>query len=105
MALAGSAHGSDRPESFDPAPVREHAGAALAAGIDPASPQAVPVLDRIGVGDLDPAARAALADRIETFSDRRVERYWTLLGILNGWPAAPSMVPAFEWFSAALRAQ
>ncbi|MDN5920584.1 MAG: MerR family transcriptional regulator, partial [Pseudonocardia sp.] len=42
---------------------------------------------------------------IETFSDLRVERYWTLLGTLNGWPPFPSSVPAFEWFAAALRAR
>ncbi len=83
----------------------EHAGAALAAGIDPASPDAGPVLDRLGVGDLDAAARAELADRIDTFSDRRVERYWAWMGILNGWSAFQPRVPAFEWFSAALRAR
>jgi DNA-binding transcriptional MerR regulator len=105
MAVAGSAQRTESPESFDPSTVQEHAGAAFAAGIDPASPEAAPVLDRIGVGDLGPAARAELADRIDTFSDRRVERYWTLLGMVNGWPAVPSMVPAFEWFSAALRAR
>ena len=104
MAVAGSAGGTSSAEPFDPAPVQEHAGAAVADGIDPAAPEAGPVLDRIGVGDLDPAARAALAAQIETFSDRRVERYWALLGILNGWPAFPSTVPAFEWFAAALRA-
>ena len=35
---------------------------------------------------------------------RRVERYWQLLGAINGWDAFPSMVPAFEWTVAALRA-
>jgi hypothetical protein len=105
MAVASSTHRSESPETFDPSPVQEQAGGALAAGIDPAAPDAAQVLDRIGVGDLDPVARAALAERIDTFSDRRVERYWTLLGILNGWPARRSMVPAFEWFSAALRAR
>lgn len=106
MAVAGSTRRrEDDPEQLDASPVLEHAGAALTGGIDPASPDAGPVLDRLGAGGLDAAARAELADRIDTFSDRRVERYWALLGILNGWPAFPSMVPAFEWFSAALRSR
>ena len=45
-----------------------------------------------------------MAEEIELFSDRRVERYWALLGVLNGWPAREPTVPAFEWFAAALRA-
>lgn len=103
MALAGAAPSSD--PAYDPAAVQEHAGAALAAGVEPGSAEAGRVLERIGVGDLGPDARAALAHQVETFADRRVERYWTLLGVLNGWPAAPSMLPAFEWFAAALRAR
>ncbi len=47
--------------------------------------------------------RAALADRLATFTDRRVERYWQLLGVLNGWPQRTPSVPAFEWLIAALR--
>jgi hypothetical protein len=34
----------------------------------------------------------------------RAERYWQLLGALNGWPERPPSVPAFEWLIAALRA-
>jgi hypothetical protein len=33
-----------------------------------------------------------------------VERYWQLLAILNGQPVPPSVVPAFDWLIAALRA-
>lgn len=105
MALAGSA-GADEPGAAQPDPgaVAEHAGAALAGGVEPGTAEAEQVLARIGVTDLDRQARVALADRIATFSDRRVERYWTLLGRLNGWPERPSAVPAFEWLTAALRA-
>jgi hypothetical protein len=39
------------------------------------------------------------------FGDARVERYWQLLGIVNGWPAVPSMMPAYEWFMSALNAR
>jgi hypothetical protein len=33
-----------------------------------------------------------------------VERYWQLLGVLNGWPPFEPSVPEVEWWIAALRA-
>jgi DNA-binding transcriptional MerR regulator len=90
-------------ESFDSAAVVEHAGAALAAGIEPGTPEARAVLERLGLADLDAPGRTALADRLATFTDRRVERYWQLLGVLNGWPERPPTVPAFEWLIQAVR--
>jgi hypothetical protein len=33
------------------------------------------------------------------------ERYWQLVGVINGRPPFPPRVPAFEWLIAALRAQ
>lgn len=101
MAVAGAQPATE----FSAEAVQEHAGAAVAAGVEPGSAEARSGLERIGVGDLDADARGALADQVEVFADRRVERYWSLLGVLNGWPAAPSMLPAFEWFAAALRAR
>jgi DNA-binding transcriptional MerR regulator len=103
MAVTGAQAGAE-PAPVDPAAVTEHAGHALAAGVDPASPQGQEVLARITGPDLDPARRAEIADTVATFADRRVERYWQLLGVLNGWDPFPSAVPAFEWFVAALRA-
>jgi DNA-binding transcriptional MerR regulator len=100
MAVAGS-ESAPRPEGLDPALVAEHAAPALAAGVDPASPEGAAVLERIVPAGAD---RAALADVTATFSDRRVERYWELLGVLNGWDPWPRRVPAFEWTVAALRA-
>jgi DNA-binding transcriptional MerR regulator len=94
--------------------VGEQAGAAVAAGVDPASAEAVAVVERIeaagsaGVGEREPEDRAAVAERIEAFSDRRVARYWTLVGIVNGWPRtrAPqpdALVDAWAWYASALR--
>lgn len=100
MAVAGSQPGA-APAGWDPAAVTEHAGPAVAAGVDPASPEAVAVLARVVPPGAD---RAELADMIDTFADRRVERYWSLLGTLNGWDPWPPTVPAFEWTAAALRA-
>ncbi len=91
-------------QASDAARVGEHAGAALAAGIAPGSERAVPVLERILGSAAARSDRAALADRLELYTDRRVERYWQLLGILNGWPPMPSQAPAFEWLIATLRA-
>ena len=91
------------------APPPDESGAALAAAVaehadvsvDPASPQANAIVERIIGPDAD---RGVLADQLERFTDARVDRYWALLAVVNGWPTWPSQVPAFEWFIAALRA-
>ena len=100
MAVAGS-DGPPPPEGYDATEVLEQAGPAHAAGVDPASPEAGALVDRLVAAGTD---RPALAGTIATFSDRRVERYWELLGLLNGWDPWPPRVPVFEWFAAALRA-
>jgi hypothetical protein len=93
----------DQPR-YDPGPILQHAGGALAAGIAPEAPEAVAVLDEIVDPAMSAEARAALADQLDRFTDRRVERYWALLGVINGRPPFPSTAPAFEWLIAALRA-
>ncbi|WP_405144586.1 hypothetical protein OG589_42475 [Sphaerisporangium sp. NBC_01403] len=102
MALAGAEAG-ERP-SYDPAPVIEHAGGAVAAGVAPGSPEGRLILDQIVDAGMPAEERARLAAQVETFTDRRVERYWKLMGVLNGRAPFPSSAPAFEWFAAALRA-
>ncbi|MEA2195408.1 MAG: hypothetical protein QOG42_1842 [Solirubrobacteraceae bacterium] len=93
--------------------VVESAGAALQDGVDPASDAARGIVDELvprmaqlyGTTDR-PEFRSQLMDMIETFTDRRVERYWQLLAIMNGRPQrGPSSTPAWEWLLAALRAQ
>jgi hypothetical protein len=102
MAVTG-AEGETRPE-YDPAPVAEHAGAAVAAGVAPESARGKEIVDRIVAPGTPGTERTRLADQIELFTDRRVERYWELMGVLNARPAFTSSSPAFEWFAAALRA-
>jgi len=83
--------------------VTERSNAALAAGLDPASPEAQAIVDEVLPafgGDHD---RVALADRFATATDPKAERYWQLMAIINGWPPVPTTVPAWEWFIAALR--
>jgi DNA-binding transcriptional MerR regulator len=91
--------------------VAERAGAALGAGIEPRSAAARPIVDELaGVfaeirGREDgPAFRAWLGELLETFADRRAERYWQLLAVMNGWPAQPSSAAAWGWLLDGLRA-
>jgi DNA-binding transcriptional MerR regulator len=93
------------------ATVAERAGAARAAGIEPTSQPARPIVDDLAGmfaqlhGRADgPQFRAWLADTLGAFTDPRVERYWTLLGIMNGWPQRPASAPAWEWLRAGLGA-
>ncbi|MFE7588856.1 MerR family transcriptional regulator [Kitasatospora sp. NPDC057512] len=92
--------------------VRSLVGAALAAGTDPASPAADPVLDALtaayaetfGRPD-DAGLRRWLLGRLETADDPRAERYWQLLAVINGWPVPESLTGVFGWFTEALRAR
>jgi len=103
MAVA-AAEGGGPVSGPDPRLVFEHAGRALAEGVDPASPEGRAVADRIVAPDTPPEQRALLLERLETFTDARVERYWHLLAVISGETPRLSGVPAFEWLIAALRA-
>jgi len=84
------------------------AGPAARAGVDPASPEALAVVERLeGLGSAPAEDRKRAADRIAAFTDRRVGRYWTLVGIINGWApdqAPDDVVDAWDWYAQALRA-
>jgi hypothetical protein len=91
--------------------VAERGGAALADGIEPQSAAARPVVDELAAvfADLHGRSdgrefRAWLAEALNTFADRRAERYWQLLAVMNGWPQQPSSAAAWEWLVAGLRA-
>ena len=101
MALGGSAEPAG---NMDPGPTLEHAGAAVAAGVAPGSAAGREVLDRVVPPSMPAAGRTELRERLEKYTDARVERYWHLLGIINGRPPFPSAVPAFTWVIEALRA-
>ena len=74
---------------------------ALASSVVPGSAGAEALVSEwLGEGA---GCRRQLADRLATFTDARVERYWQLLGVLNGWPPFEPSVPAVEWWTAALR--
>ncbi|MDG5808610.1 MerR family transcriptional regulator [Streptomyces ossamyceticus] len=92
------------------AAVRDQAGPAMTAGIDPASPQADPIVAAftahyahlLGCSD-DVELRRRLATRLESVNDPRRERYLRLLAVVNGWPAPESLAPVFDWSVQALR--
>ncbi len=89
--------------------VAERAGAALAEGVDPKSPEAAETLKAIvdalrGESPDTAELRAATAERFAMGNDAGIERYWQLLGTMNGWPSFPGMTPAFTWTIEALRA-
>ena len=108
MAVAGAREAGDQPFDREQGKafaitVSKHAGAALAAGIDPASPEAEEVIRRI-LPDATAAKRARLARQLATFTDARVERYWQLVAAINGWTPLPPTTPAFRWLIDALNA-
>ena len=89
--------------------VRDQVSPALAACIEPTSPQAVPVgaaltayyAHILGRPD-DAGLRRQLVARLEAVNDPRRERYLTLLAMINGWPALESLTPVLDWSIQAL---
>ncbi|GAA3262928.1 MerR family transcriptional regulator [Nonomuraea helvata] len=91
--------------------VRGRVGAAVAAGVDPASPQAAAIVGALATryaqtfGRADDAnLRDWMLDRLQAADEPFAERYLQLLAVINGWPVPPSMAPLFSWFIQALRA-
>ncbi|MGW3493824.1 MerR family transcriptional regulator [Streptomyces sp. NPDC001020] len=83
---------------------------ALSTHIDPASPQADPIVAALTAhyahllghpDDID--LRRRLATRLENINDPRRERYFQLLAVVNGWPPPESLTPVLEWSVQALR--
>ncbi len=90
--------------------VGDRARRALAAGIVPASPAAADIVSELSRRYAEtfdrsdgPERRHWILNRLEIANDLRVERYWQLVGAVNGWPPAPELGPVFTWFAAALR--
>jgi hypothetical protein len=82
----------------------QQAGAARERGVAPESVEGAQVLGQILGGDPDARRRAELLQRLEIVTDPRGERYWQLLGVINGWPPYPAQVPTLEHVTAGLRA-
>jgi DNA-binding transcriptional MerR regulator len=92
--------------------IRDQVGPALAARIQPASPQASPIVAALtahyahilGRPD-DVGLRRQLLARLEAANDPRRERYLTLLAAINGWPVLDSLTPVLDWSIQALGAR
>jgi DNA-binding transcriptional MerR regulator len=89
--------------------VRDQASPALAARVEPDSPQASPVVaaltahyaQLLGRPD-DAGLRRQLRARLQSVNDPRRERYLTLLSVINGWPPPDSLTPVLDWSTRAL---
>ena len=117
--IAASRRMAERAQTDGATPDRSHeavaaiaaqAGGAVRDGVAPDSAEALAVIERVealtpsgGGGD-----RLERAKRLEAFTDRRVFHYWSLVGVVNDWPARRrSHIPtadAWEWYANALRA-
>ncbi|MER5966256.1 MerR family transcriptional regulator [Streptomyces sp. NPDC002057] len=92
--------------------VRDQIAPAVAAGIDPASLQADPIVavlmtrcaHLLGSRD-DAESRLQLLARLERVNDPRRERYFSLLAVINGWPDPESLRPVLDWSVHVLRAR
>jgi DNA-binding transcriptional MerR regulator len=106
MAVAGAGATPEEPDTLgaDAGRMVTLGRRALADGV-PAGTPAAEALVAEWLGEAGSGRRSELADRLATFTDARVERYWQLLGVLNGWPPFEPSVPAVEWWIAALRAR
>lgn len=90
--------------------VRDQVGPALTAGIDPASPEADPIVAAftahyaglLGRPD-DIELRSRLSTRLESVNNPCRERYVRLLAVINGWPPPESLAPVLDWSVQALR--
>ncbi|MBB4741870.1 DNA-binding transcriptional MerR regulator [Actinoplanes octamycinicus] len=87
---------------------------ALAAGVDPAAPEAEPVVAALAehyarilghpAAPGDTEVRRRLATLLESMNDPRRDRYLALLAVLNGRPVPDSLAPMLDWSVAALHA-
>ncbi|MEV4386429.1 MerR family transcriptional regulator [Micromonospora sp. NPDC049580] len=102
--------GLPRPDAV--AMVRDGVANALAAGLDPAGPEAGPVVAAVtdryarlhGLPD-DADLRQRLLDRLVLANDPHRDRYLDLLSVINGWSGGGAVAPAVDWFIRALRAR
>ncbi|MFG2912581.1 MerR family transcriptional regulator [Kitasatospora sp. NPDC048298] len=104
---AEAAGGAGLPKPGLAVAVRESAGSAVAAGVEPGSAEAAAVVaalvERYGqwcagaVPGGAGAVRDRLAERLRAMADPRRERYLELLAVVNGWAAPESWAAEVDW--------
>ncbi|MFJ2899421.1 MerR family transcriptional regulator [Streptomyces sp. NPDC087218] len=89
---------------------RQKVTEAVKSGIDPLGDRAAPVVDdlvhrfaEVFARTPDTEFREWMARKFEEAHDPRVERYWRLVWIVNGWQVVPDLVPVYPWLVRALR--
>ncbi|MEU3729300.1 MerR family transcriptional regulator [Streptomyces sp. NPDC033538] len=89
---------------------RQRLAEARDAGIDPLSEEAAPVVDdlvrrfaEVFARDPDAEFRDWMARQFEVAHDPRVDEYWRLVWIVNGWQVVAGLVPVYSWLVQALR--
>ncbi|MFE6055286.1 MerR family transcriptional regulator [Kitasatospora sp. NPDC056446] len=92
------------------ATVRDLVAPALAAGVEPASHRADPIVAAFAAhyahvhGRPDDAElRRRLLLRLESVNDPRRDRHLRLLAVINSWPAPESLAPVLDWSLEAVR--
>lgn len=89
---------------------RKKVAEAMESGIDPLGDGGAPVIDdlvrrfaEVFGRTPDVEFRHWMAERFEEAHDPRVDRYWRLVWIVNGWQVVPNLVPVYAWLILALR--
>ncbi|MFJ9417714.1 MerR family transcriptional regulator [Streptomyces sp. NPDC101227] len=89
---------------------RQKVTEAMESGIDPLSNGAVPVIDdlvhrfaEVFARTPDTEFRDWMARQFDEGHDPRVDRYWQLVWIVNGWQVVPNLIPVYPWLIQALR--
>jgi hypothetical protein len=82
----------------------------MESGIDPLGDGGAPVIDdlvhrfaEVFARTPDAEFRDWMARQFEEAHDPRVERYWRLVWIVNGWQVVPNLIPVYPWLIQALR--
>jgi len=108
-------HVADRAEGGVPRPdlaatISHQVRAAMAAGVEPMSAGAEPIIGAVVAryrGGAIPGDQliTRLLEWLVTVNDPRRERYLRLLSVINEWPPPESLAPVFDWTTHALRAR
>ena len=89
---------------------RQKVADAMESGVDPLGDSGAPVVDdlvhrfaEVFARTPDAEFRDWMARRFEEAHDPRVDRYWRLVWIVNGWQMVPNLIPVYPWLIQALR--
>lgn len=89
---------------------RQKVSEAMESGIDPLGDKGAAVVDDLVHRFAEVLARTPdtefrdwMAQQFKEAHDPRVDRYWRLVWIVNGWQVVPNLIPVYPWLVQALR--